>query len=252
MSRKSSGASSAADGNYRIKILQEVFRFLTETGISDEQLRQDVSLAMLANQKSHKPRRRDRTLKLSDAGCILHRWHNDLRYLKKNASPLPLRIRGRAPSIEALVRSERLPFSSHYVVRELKALNLLRRTAAGFIPTRTDAIIRSLSPTTAQYASHAVTRLLSTLTRNLQPGVETPLIERAAFVPDFPEAEMKEFSRFVQIQGVSLTQNVNEWLEAHRGTAPHAVGRSNGRSRKARLVQAGIHVYAFCAPPLEI
>jgi hypothetical protein len=134
------------------------------------------------------------------------------------------------------------------LVGDLVRLKLIRRTKQGLLPTRSDAIVNRMSATTIQYASNALGRLLSTITRNLGDGKNTRLIERAAFVPDFPEPLLRDFSLFVQRQGSALTNSVNEWLEARRPKGRVTDPLRHARGRGNRRLQAGIHVYAFAVP----
>jgi hypothetical protein len=234
----------ASAEQYRQRILAAVFRFLFETGVSEETLRSDVNKALLASVGGRRCYRPHMRLQISDAGCILHRWHNDTQYLGKEAKPIPLRIRGRNPSLESLVRAEKITIPIRKVAEEMRTLNLIRKTTVGFLPTRSDAIVGYLSPTTVQYAASAVSRMLATITNNISANISADrgpiLIERAAFVPDFPKDKLPDFSKFVQTQGETLATSVNDWLESRR-TASRA-------GKRIKKVNAGLHVYAFSAP----
>jgi hypothetical protein len=180
------------------------------------------------------------------AALALDTWHRDRRYLNSKGIPRPLRLFGPAPSVEALVRRQKVPEHTSDVARYLKAVqlivpcgkNLYRPTSEfGIIPARDPR-----DPLVLEYTSRALLTLLQTVGQNVSRAENLPpLIERVAEVPDLPRKEIEAFKIFTQTQGRTFIRTINDWLEARRGC------RSRWRKTNA-TVRAGIHTYAYVAP----
>jgi hypothetical protein len=180
---------------------------------------------------------------LVTAALVLDAWHRDRRYLSARGTPKPLRLLGRAPSVEALARRQRVPEHASDVAHHLKAVKLIVPCGKDLYRPKSDiAVISARGPLVLQYASRALLTLLETVGQNLSGAQNlAPLIERVAEVPDLPRREIKAFKMFTQAQGRTFIRTINDWLEARRA------GRSSWR-RTNGTVRAGIHTYAYVAP----
>lgn len=184
---------------------------------------------------------------LLTAALVLDAWHRDRRYLSTRGIPKPLRLFGPAPSLEALVRREKVP--EHValdVARHLKAVRLIVPCGKNlYRPTSDVALISARDPRdplVLQYASRALLTLLETVGQNASGARNlAPLIERVAEVPDLPRKDIEAFKMFTQTQGRTFIRTINDWLEARRAC------RSPWRTTNA-TVRAGIHTYAYVAP----
>jgi len=180
------------------------------------------------------------------AAQVLDAWHRDRRYLSSRGTAKAVRLFGPAPSVEALVRRQKVPEHASDVARHMKAVQLVVPCGKNlYKPTSDVALISARDPRdplVLQYASRALLTLLETVGQNVGgAGSFSPLIERVAEVPDLPRKEIEAFKMFTQLQGRTFVRTINDWLEVRRGR------RSSWR-RANGTVRAGIHTYAYVAP----
>jgi hypothetical protein len=180
------------------------------------------------------------------AAQVLDAWHRDRRYLSSRGTPKPVRLFGPAPSVESLVRRQKVPEHAADVARHLKAFRLVVLCGKNLYRPTTDVALISArdprDPLVLQYASGALLTLLETVRQNVSgAGNPAPLIDRVAEVPDLPRKEIKAFKMFTQLQGRTFIRTINDWLETRRGR------RSSWR-RTNGTVRAGIHTYAYVVP----
>ena len=183
------------------------------------------------------PGHRDEPDELFTASMVLDTWYRDRRYLNGKGAPKPVRLLGRAPSIEALIRLQRRGGKAARVARRLKALHLVVPCGNSLYRPRSDtAVISRHNPLVLQYAARALSTLLETVAHNISASDAGPIIERTAEVLDLPSEHVEAFMKFSQVQGRLLIRTVNDWLES----------RSSRTFPGARSpVRAGVHVHAF-------
>jgi hypothetical protein len=179
---------------------------------------------------------------LVTAALVLDAWHRNRRYLSATGTPRPIRLLGPAPSVEALIRLQKVRKSSSDVARHLKVARLIVPCGGRLYKPASDvAVISNRDPLVLQHAARALATLLETVGRNVNHTRSlAPLIERFAEVPDLPRRHVRAFETFTQTQGRTFLRTVNDWLEARR--APRSSGKAKG------TVRAGIHTYAYIAP----
>ena len=180
------------------------------------------------------------------AAQVLDAWHRDRRNLSSKGTPKPVRLFGPAPSVEALVRRQKVPEHASDVARHLKAFQLVVPCGKNLCKPTTDVALISArdprDPLVLQYASGALLTLLETVSQNVSAsGDPARLIDRVAEVPDLPRKEIEAFKTFTQLQGRTFIRTINDWLETRRG-GPSARRRTSG------TVRAGIHTYAYVVP----
>lgn len=225
--------------SYCHDILYAVLLVMLRTGTSIKDITA-ITAAVLAAAEAQlqiKPKE-DPALSAVVAG-VLHTWHHDRRFLDRRAKPLPLKLDAGRPSLASLVRSESSKIEPGDVVTAMKRLKLVRRLAGGrYRPTTRLAKIQELDPVLAEHVCHSLGRLLMTVsnnTRRSRSGLR--LIERSAQVQDLPQSRLGEFRDFANTQGEAFVSSMNDWLESRRAR--------NGARTKARVTQAGVHIFAF-------
>lgn len=227
-------------------VLVAIFELLFRSGIRAEDLRRVCRRSLKrAESKCRLNREAEYGVQFA-AARVLDAWHRDRRYLSAVGAPKPLRLFGPAPSVEALVRRQKIPEHASDVVRHLKAVQLVVPCGKKlYRPTSDVALISARDPQdplVLQYASRALLTLLGTVGQNVSGQRNlAPLIERVAEVPDLPRKEIEAFKMFTQLQGRTFIRTINDWLEARRSR------RSSWR-RTNGTVRAGIHTYAYVAP----
>jgi hypothetical protein len=153
-----------------------------------------------------------------------------------------VRLSGRAPSVEALIRAEHCDLPAVEFARRMRSLRLIVTCGRGlYLPSGSVALISAFDQITLQHIARSLMSLLETIGHNLSHRDDSDrLIERFAEVPDLPVTDVGAFRRFAQLQGSILMRTANDWLESRR--ARRQV------KRKRAVTRAGIHVHAYTTP----
>jgi hypothetical protein len=224
-----------------IALLRSIFDFLLSSGADASTVRaiSDSAFAKAVERGNRNIPQLRKNSELANAARVLDAWYRNPRYIDENAKPRAIPLSGRAPSVEALVRSERLQDAPIKFVRRLKTLKLLVRVGRQrYRPTTRVAVIAGLNPLIQQYVARSSTALLKTIRHNVTKPSSQKLIERFAEVPDLPARLAAEFRAFSHEQGWAMLRTLNDWLEARR------IKRIS-RGRHGSTVRAGMHIYAY-------
>lgn len=224
-------------------ILVAIFELMLRGGVRPNDLLPLCMRSVERAEQRSRFSRKDETEGLVTAALVLDAWHRDRRYLNNRGTPKPLRLFGRAPSVEGLIRLQRVRGDALGVARHLRSVRLIVPSGRGLYKPASDAaVISAKDPFVLQYAARALSTLLETVAQNVSRTRDlAPLIERCAEVPDLPRRYVREFQNFTHAQGRTLVRTVNDWLESRR------VRRPSGRPLRG-TVRAGIHTYAYVAP----
>jgi hypothetical protein len=224
-------------------VLITIFELMLRSGVrAKELLPLCISSLNRAEARSHL-KRKDESGGLVTAALVLDAWHRDRRYLSARGLPRAVRLLGPTPSVEALVRLQKVKEHAADIARHLRAVRLVVPCGGSLYKPASDvAVISARDPLILQHAARALSTLLTTVDQNTSGGrALAPLIERFAEVPDLPRRHIKAFKTFTQAQGLTFLRTINDWLECRRA------GRST-RGRVNGTVRAGIHTYAYVAP----
>jgi hypothetical protein len=225
------------------RVLTAVFGLLIQCGVRERDVSALAARALkLAITKAmtlgHSGRGELETL-----GLVLDAWHRDRRYLTSRGKPRAVPLLGRAPSVEALIKSEGPTFDPIELAYRIRSLRLIAPSSGNrYRPSGDAALVSIYGPTISlQYVARCLISLLETVEDNLK-GTPTsaPLLERSAEVPDLPSECIESFQKFSRLQGALFTRTVNDWLESRRARG----GITNGHAH----VRAGVHVHAYVAP----
>ncbi len=169
-------------------------------------------------------------------------WHRDSRYIDYDARPRALFLTKGRNNLRATIRRLDPAADATEILREMKAVKLIRKIANGrYLPTSESAIVNRMHPLAADHIAKLVIRLVSTVSRNIEPtGASLPLIERHAYAPDLNQTEREAFAEFTRSQGMTYLESVDNWLEQRR------VRRAGPRVRRsAKGVAASVHLFAY-------
>lgn len=226
-----------------LHVLRLIFRLLLDSGVDRNEVKSLATRALddLARKSARKsPPPSD--VGLATASRVLDAWHRRRQYITEKAEPRAIPLLGRAPSVQALVRSENARCNSEEFALRLKALGFLRRFRGDlFKPVMAIAVIAELDPFIRDHIARSSAMLLQTISQNVStPKRHRKLIERFAEVPDLPAEYAEEFRRFSQEQGSAMLRTLNDWLESRR--------KRRGSTGGSRTVRAGVHLYAYVDP----
>jgi hypothetical protein len=216
-----------------------MFDFLLTSGMEVKVIRRIVERALVEEGKRSRKSLARGDFGLATAGRVLDRWHRSPKYTTERSAPRAIPLLGRAPSVEALVRSENARVDSADFARRLKSLGFLIRADAGrYRPAARIAVVAGLNPLIQEYVARSSSTLLHTIRHNITRARSSQkLIERFAEVPDLPTGSEAAFRRFSAEQGWAMLDRMNDWLESRRA---RRTGRPAGRT-----IRAGVHVYAY-------
>lgn len=225
-------------------VLVALFELMLSGGMRRQQLERLCSAGLDKAEAKVRRATGERTGELVVAALVLDAWHRDRRYLSTYSTPRAVPLLGPAPSVQALIRAQRVGGNSEVLARTLKSLRLVIRSGRGrYKPTSDVAVISSRNPVVLQHTTRALATFLQTVGQNVgSRRALAPLIERKAEIPDLPKRHVSAFRKFTQIQGKTFLRTVNDWLESRRDPRPKSSVPQTKDS-----VRAGVHTYAYVA-----
>jgi hypothetical protein len=232
---------ATSKNDYFGRLLTALFEFMRRSGFTNESIL-EVALGAVKPERTYRRTSFASATDLVAAGNVLDRWRSDRKYMDRSAHPRAVRLRGPAPSVEALVKLERRAHKGSLHPEQMKALGLVSHAGGGkYKPSVPYEILRDLDAATQHQIAHALFMMLQTIAHNIAtPDKSKRLIERFAEIPDLPRKHRSEFRDFARQQGHTFIQTINRWLAARRVRKSHA-------RRKATV--AGVHVYAYLGNP---
>lgn len=224
------------------RLLATVFGILLNGGIRGQTISRISERALTVAAESARSLAKDRGGELATVGLVLDAWHRDRRYLTSAGKPRAVSLGGKAPSLEALIRSQNRQIDAEALVRRIKSLRLIAASPRGLYKPVGDAALVSFSgPVLLEHLARSLSMLLETVEENVRVGPASPrLLERLAEVPDLPAGCIESFLRFSQLQGSTFVRTMNDWLETRRARA--------FMPSSDNTVRACVHVYAYVTP----
>ena len=172
---------------------------------------------------------------IADLPHVITHWYADPQYLDSRGAPLPLPLRGRGPSLCALIEHVLPGENAIAVAQALSRIHAVHRRAGRYIPTGRCVIF----PRTSAWAHGLDTLLgmLRTVEHNVA-GVKTEaILERTATNPSFPVSALPAFHRKLKALATDFLWSVDGNMRR----------RENGTARGART-RLGVGVFAFEEP----
>jgi hypothetical protein len=229
--------------NYYQQLLTAVFEFMIIGGMRSPAILKVAVRALRAAEAENSLLSPRKNVDLVFAGMILDAWHRNRRYVDSAAHPKAIPLRGKTPSVEALIRAEGVAGDPVALVRRLKSLKLIVRSGRSrYKPASRFAVVAEPNSLVQQHAVRSLSTLLKTIKENLAAAQTSKgLIERTAEVPDLPVEYVAEFRDFARSQGWALLSTLNDWLESRRARRK--------RGKTCETVGAGVHVFAYLGDP---
>lgn len=224
------------------RVLTAVFGLLIQCGVREKVISEIANRALKAAVRKAMSLRQSGGGELVTFSLVLDAWHRDRRYLTSRGKPRAVPLLGRAPSVEALIRSEGPMFDSINLAYRLQSLRLITPCSGNrYRPIGDTALVSIYGPTVLQHVARCLMSLLDTVEDNLKGApTEAPLLERSAEVPDLPAECVDDFQQFSRLQGAMFARTINDWLETRRARDQTTDNHAN--------VRAGVHVHAYVAP----
>lgn len=226
--------SRAGRSEYVRECLSRLARILVHTGHSPKRLSREFSDICGELKEPGQPWDPAQLTFYYDLPHIIAYWHSDPVYMDGKGQPLALPLRGRAPSLSALI-ARVLPGEVPASVAEcLVRLKGLRLRKGLYIPTR-----RYLAFSKSSGRVHALNTLLGmlrTVDHNVA-GKSPRLFERAAMNPRIPVSALPAFYAWVDQFGDRFLEGADTFLQ-----------NREGEEKSGPRVRVGVDVCVFLGP----
>src|SRR6185437_6010023 len=194
------------------RVLAGVFGLLIQCGVSQSAISALINRAFKSAKARAEARREPGSGELATFSLVLDAWHRNRQYLTARGRPRAVPLLGRAPSVEALIRTEGPQFDAPELARRLQSLQLIAPCSRNrYRPISDAALVSTYGPIVLQYVANCLLSLLETVEDNLRGAPnEPPLLERFAEVPDLPTECIQSFQQFSRFQGAIFLRTIND------------------------------------------
>lgn len=221
------------------RVLRPLLRVLRATGISKKQLMQ-VCENSIRELSERTPATHIKSMPHSEPlEHVVAQWVNNPVYLDQGRS-MRLRVRGKKPSFQSLVKSAAPKSSPTLLLRALKRSHVLRVARDGkvellshFYPARSHGAID------LELFTKMTIDFLRTQEFNLlkNPRVGHGLFQRRAQLLNSDARLAPEFNRYAREQGQLFLEAIDEWLVRHQP--------KRGGPRPKKRVRLGVGIYVI-------
>jgi hypothetical protein len=178
------------------EFLERMARILVRSGHSPQQLRREFQRICDA---LNEPRRHWDPAELdylADLPHVIAYWHGDPQYLDSHGTPLALPLKGKGPSLLALIERALPAVDPKAVARSLLRLKAVYRHKGRYLPTGRYILVSE--ETAFVHGLTALLGMLRTVERNVSGPKAKALLERCAFNPSFPVRALPTFHAHVK------------------------------------------------------
>ena len=155
--------------------------------------------------------------RLRNVAEALRIWHSSDDYLTDDGIPRPLPPTGPRSLVSLAAQVSLGRRERKEIVADLEKLESIRRGPNGFVPMKRSAVLGVSDSLALTYATLAVSRLVETIAHNFS-GTGTRRYERQLSEAKIRATDLPAFLRFVEEQGQSLVDSVDDWLSKRVGT----------------------------------
>jgi len=165
--RRSQSRTGATEPSTLVRQVIDLFsRFIARTGLPREILLREIRRAWLGVPESPVRPGRNESREILDASHVLTLWYSDPQYLDQKGAPLPLRVRGRAPSLSELIRRVDSSLDVSEMIIYLLKAKALRRSGPFYLPTARAIAMRQTAAPVHERNIRPLFGLLATLEHN--------------------------------------------------------------------------------------
>jgi Family of unknown function (DUF6502) len=173
-----------------------------------------------------------------DLPHIMSYWYSDPEYLDRRAAPIPLPLRGRSPTLTALVERVLPGEDPASVAQALVHFEAVRRHKGLYIPLQR---YLAFSHTSGRvHGLNALLGMLRTVEHNLASPRASRILERSAMNPNYPVNLLPLFHRWVKKFADKLLKNADNYMQL-----------GEGRDKKGPRVRLGLSIFAYETPVIN-
>jgi hypothetical protein len=163
---------------------------------------------------------------------IIALWHADPQYLDNRGRPIALSLRGRGPSLSALIDRVLPNEDPTSVTRSLMRIQGVRKKGRQYTPT--DRYFSYSRESGQVHGLTALLGLLRTLERNVSGPKKIAILERTALNPNFPLSALPAFHRRLKAQAGQVLWTIDGEMR-----------RQEQKKTKGPRVRLGVGIFAF-------
>jgi len=142
-------------------------------------------------------------------------WNSDSRYVNEKGEPLPLPRYGRAPSVEALIRSVDRKLKSEETLQYLITAGAVRFHKGKYWAVSRAVILRGIPGPRNFRALRCVDAMLRNAIHNSMPESEAPgWLERMAENENFPASELPDFALFLERETMAYLGRIDAHMRS--------------------------------------
>lgn len=175
--------------------------------------------------------------KTTDATRLLSGWHQDPDYIDDTGQPLPLPLKGAAPSFEALFAAYGGDTPEQTLIRELRQANSIAEDDTGLLlALRRYHMPQAVDEGAVRFFGTNLYDHANTLSNNLATDGRPKRLEGFAVDSNVDARDAETFRKFVDERGQQFLEEIDAWL------AEHSIEPDDANASPVRI---GLGVYAI-------
>ena len=216
--------------------MERFVRVLIRRGVSKRAVQRSFRRAWLSVPKDAAEHNRRASRELIDVGHVLTLWFGDPFYVDARGDPLPLPLRGPAPSLSCLIQHVDPKLDPKQVLKTLIRADAVRSVGSRYLPRSRAVAFRGTGAPLHARNLRALLGMLRTLEHNIAPKDKVaPWFEYVAENPRFPVGAREPFDVSLREDAMTFLRNQDSRMLNHQ--------------RKAKpgepTVRMGVGVYRF-------
>jgi hypothetical protein len=219
---------------YARECLSRLARILVHSGHSPKRLWRDFRDICGELREPTRPWDPTRLTFYYDLPHIIAHWHSDPPYMDGKGLPVPLPLRGRGPSLSALIARVLPGEDPASVAESLLRAKIVRRRKDLYIPTKRSFVYPKAAARV--HGMNAFLGMLRTVDHNVS-GKRPRLYERAAMNPSIPVSALPAFYTWVEQFGGSFLEGADTFLQ-----------NREAEEKSGPRVRVGVDVCVFAGP----
>lgn len=216
--------------------VERFVRVLVRRGVSQRTVQRSFRRAWLSVPRDAAENNRQASRELIDVGHVLTLWFGDPFYVDARGDPLPLSLRGAAPSLACLIQHVDPKLDPKQVLKTLIRADAVRSIGSRYVPrTRAVAFRGTGAPLHARNL-RALLGMLRTLEHNIAPKDKVPpWFEYVAENPRFPVSAREPYDVGLREDAMTFLRNQDSRMLSHQSKAKPG----------EPTVRMGVGVYRF-------
>ena len=216
--------------------VERFVRVLIRRGVSERSVRRSFRRAWLCVPRDAAEHNRRASRELIDVGHVLTLWFGDPLYVDARGDPLPLPLRGPAPSLACLIQHVDPKLDPRQVLKTLIRADAVRSIGSRYMPRSRAVAFRGTGAPLHARNLRALLGMLRTLEHNIEPKDKVaPWFEYVAENPRFPVSAREPYDVGLREDAMTFLRNQDSRMLSHQ--------------RKAKpgepTVRMGVGVYRF-------